>query len=57
MQAVIEWLDDPEVFQVNRLPAHSDHEYYKNEEEYEKRNLLLHSRLMGHGDSFIRKMP
>lgn len=37
MQAVIEWLDDPEVFQVNRLPAHSDHEYYKNEEEYEKK--------------------
>lgn len=34
MRAAIEWLDDPEVFQVNRLPAHSDHKYYKNEKEY-----------------------
>lgn len=23
------WLEDPEVFQVNRLKAHSDHKYYK----------------------------
>lgn len=31
----IRWLDDPEIFRVNRLKAHSDHEYY---EDYESRN-------------------
>lgn len=33
MNADIRWLDDPEVFRVNQLPAHSDHEYYINMEE------------------------
>lgn len=28
MQANLQWLDDPEVFRVNQLPAHSDHHYY-----------------------------
>ena len=27
-QASIDWLQDPEVFGVNRLPAHSDHRFY-----------------------------
>lgn len=27
MKADIKWLDDPEVFQVNRLDAHSDHDF------------------------------
>ena len=29
----LKWLTDPEVFEVNRLPAHSDHIYYENEKE------------------------
>lgn len=33
MQADIRWLDDPQVFQVNRLPAHSDHRFYRSGEE------------------------
>lgn len=33
MNADIGWLDDPEVFRVNQLPAHSDHEFYVNMEE------------------------
>ena len=28
MNADIKWLDNPEVFCVNQIPAHSDHEYY-----------------------------
>ena len=32
-EAKIRWLDDPEVFAVNRLPAHSDHLFYRSEEE------------------------
>jgi len=35
MNADIKWLDDPEVFRVNQLPAHSDHEYYRNYAELE----------------------
>ncbi len=29
----IKWLDDAGVFEVNRLPAHSDHRFFRNEEE------------------------
>lgn len=28
MEAEIRWLDDPEVFRVNQMPAHSDHKFY-----------------------------
>lgn len=28
LQAELKWLDDPETFRVNQLPAHSDHHYY-----------------------------
>lgn len=27
--ASLKWLEDPEVFQVNRLAAHSDHYFYE----------------------------
>lgn len=32
-QADIGWLDDPEVFRVNELPAHSDHRFYRTADE------------------------
>ena len=44
MNADIKWLDNPEIFRVNQLPAHSDHEYflsYANLDENE--NLLTQS--------------
>ena len=31
MQPSITWLDDPRVFRVGQLDAHSDHVYYENE--------------------------
>ncbi len=34
MKADITWLDQPEVFRVNQLPAHSDHEFYSGREEF-----------------------
>ncbi|MBD5472404.1 MAG: beta-galactosidase [Lachnospiraceae bacterium] len=38
------WLDDPETFQVNRLPAHSDHGHFCNEQEMEdEKNSLIQS--------------
>lgn len=36
MQADIRWLDDPEVFCVNRMPAHSDHIWFEDESSYQK---------------------
>ncbi len=47
MQASIEWLDDPEVFRVNQLPAHSDHRFFLNEVEYQKRESSLEQSLNG----------
>ncbi len=33
MKADIGWLDNPEVFRVNRLDAHSDHNFYQDPED------------------------
>lgn len=33
MKADIKWLDDPEVFRINQLEAHSDHSYYLTYED------------------------
>lgn len=33
MKPLIEWLDDPEVFRVNQLPAHSDHRWFRTDKE------------------------
>lgn len=35
MEADIKWLDDPETFRVNQLPAHSDHHYYGDYREWQ----------------------
>ena len=34
MKADIRWLDDPTVFRVNQLPAHSDHSYHKGSSDF-----------------------
>lgn len=47
MQAEITWLDDPEVFRVNQLPAHSDHLFYAGEEEYRQEDSSLCQSLNG----------
>ena len=47
MKADIRWLDDPQVFRVNRLDAHSDHKFYENKEDYKKQNQRLKQSLNG----------
>lgn len=47
MKAEINWLDDPEVFRVNRLPAHSDHRFYRNMEELKEGKSALEQSLNG----------
>ena len=34
MEAEIKWLDNPEVFRVNQMPAHSDHPFFEDEESF-----------------------
>lgn len=43
MNANIRWLDDPEVFRIGRLPAHSDHLFYPGRDDIGKENPLLQS--------------
>ena len=47
MKADIRWLEDPQVFRVNRLDAHSDHKFYENKEDYEKKEQRLKQSLNG----------
>lgn len=36
MKADLKWLDDPQTFRVDQLPAHSDHPYYLNYNEWQR---------------------
>lgn len=47
MKPEIKWLDLPEVFRVNQLPAHSDHLFYGSREAFEKREADLVQSLNG----------
>ena len=52
MKADIKWLDDPEVFQVNRENAHSDHVVYASRQEAESGKSSLSQNLDGEWDFF-----
>ncbi len=47
MKAEIRWLDDPEVFRVNQVQAHSDHAYYAGYQEMEEGKESLTQSLNG----------
>ena len=47
MNADIKWLDDPEVFRINQVAAHSDHDYYLNYEDMNQHNQKLVQSLNG----------
>ena len=47
MNADIKWLDNPEVFRVNQVDAHSDHCYYRTYEELTKKDNGLTKSLNG----------
>lgn len=47
MEADIRWLDDPRVFRVGQLPAHSDHKIYGSAEEMERQESSLYQSLNG----------
>ncbi len=47
MEADIRWLDDPRVFRVNQIPAHSDHGFYEDEESFAAGKFTLRQCLDG----------
>lgn len=47
MEASLAWLEDPEVFAVNKIPAHSDHKYYQSYEEAATKQMKLRQSLNG----------
>ena len=47
MKPTLEWLSDPEVFQVNRCPAHSDHKFYQTLREMQLGQTSLKQSLNG----------
>ncbi|MGN0334467.1 MAG: glycoside hydrolase family 2 TIM barrel-domain containing protein [Lachnospiraceae bacterium] len=55
MNADIKWLDNPEVFRVNQVDAHSDHCYYRTYEELTKKDNGLTKSLNGQWDFCFSK--
>lgn len=43
----LKWLEDPEVFAVNRVEAHADHMYFENRETADSRGMTLRQSLNG----------
>ena len=50
MKADIKWLDNPEVFRINQIAAHSDHEYYLSYEDAKSENKKLYDLILQMGD-------
>ncbi|MFC6181697.1 glycoside hydrolase family 2 TIM barrel-domain containing protein [Lactiplantibacillus daowaiensis] len=57
MQATLDWLDDPEVFRVNQLPAHSDHHFYQTTTELQAQHSSLVQSLNGTWQFKFAKTP
>lgn len=47
VRAELNWLEDPQVFQVNRLEHHSDHDFYESEDTCLKKEDTLKQSLNG----------
>ena len=50
MNVDIKWLDNPAVFSVNQMAAHSDHAYYLNYADLENGNNKMTQSLNGQWD-------
>ena len=55
MNACIKWLDNPEIFRVNQLDAHSDHSYYMDYADMGKTDNPLSQSLNGQWDFTFSK--
>ena len=50
MKADIKWLDNPEVFRINQVEAHSDHKYFTSYSDLKKDREILSQSLNGQWD-------
>lgn len=57
MKANIKWFDDPEVFRINQLPAHSDHPFYKDYREWQNHSSSFKQSLNGAWQFHFSKDP
>ena len=57
MEPTLDWLENPEVFAVNRCAAHSDHKFYQTKEEMEYGNSALWQSLNGQWKFLYAKNP
>lgn len=55
MDISMKWLDNPEIFRVNQLKAHSDHHYYRSYEEMNNNKNGLEFSLNGQWDFCFSK--
>ncbi|NQN51046.1 DUF4981 domain-containing protein [Streptococcus suis] len=55
--ASLEWLENPEIFEVNRIPAHSDHQYFQSLDELESGETTLKQSLNGLWNFFYSQNP
>ena len=56
-KASLEWLENPEIFEVNRIPAHSDHQYFQSLDELESGETMLKQSLNGIWNFFYSQNP
>ncbi|MCD2255384.1 glycoside hydrolase family 2 TIM barrel-domain containing protein [Agrilactobacillus fermenti] len=56
-QPNLKWLDDPQVFRVNALPAHSDHCWYRSSQEAAAQQSSFRKSLNGHWQFNYAKDP
>lgn len=47
MKPSLKWLDDPSVFRVNRLDAHSDHMFFESADDFIHKDMTLYQSLNG----------
>lgn len=47
MEPTIKWLDDPTVFRLGQIPAHSDHQYFRTVDEVAEANSSFEQNLDG----------
>ncbi len=57
LEAELSWLEDPEVFRVGRLDAHSDHHFYETKEDMRRGNETLRQSLNGTWKFYWSRSP
>lgn len=57
MEAKLDWLDDPRIYRINQLPAHSDHHWYGNFRQLSSHQSEFLQSLNGKWEFYFAKDP